>query len=154
MYLSIKIFHLFCNPCTIPNYESFTYCLPHLKIVLHTTSIIKSCIINITRRMIERGVFFLQPSALSPLGISSFRAHIEVSRPSPPLPMPLVQTLYLPSKSARVGNTTIQLISPHYLSSHSCRSSKSFPPPPSPSPLVFFSHAHLFKRPTYNWNRP
>ena len=41
-------------------------------------------------------------------------------------------------------NTTRQLISPHYLSSHPCRSFNSFPPPPPP---LFSSHSPLVQTP-------
>ena len=59
----------------------------------------------------------------------------------PPPPRSLlfkrVQTPHLKSKSTRVLDTTRQLISPHCLSSHPCRSSNSFAPLPlsfSPAP--------------------
>ena len=48
-------------------------------------------------------------------------------------PIALVQTPHLQFKCARVINTTRQLISPHYLSSHPCRCPNS-PPPLSPAP--------------------
>ena len=40
-----SMMHLSCDPHTTTNYEALTHCLPHLKIVLHTTSNIKSSII-------------------------------------------------------------------------------------------------------------
>ena len=40
LYLSIEIFYLAIN-VQQQNYEALTRCLPHLKIVLHTTSNIK-----------------------------------------------------------------------------------------------------------------
>ena len=51
----------------------------------------------------------------------------------PPPPIPLVQTPHLKSTFAIVVNTTSQLISPQYLSSHPCRSSIT-----SSYPRVFF----------------
>ena len=57
-------------------------------------------------------------------------------RPSPPPPQSLVQTPHLKSKSTRVVNTTSQLISSHYSSSHPCRSSNSSPPSAQPTPFL------------------
>ena len=54
-----------------------------------------------------------------------------------PRPIPLVQTLHLKYKSTIAVNTTIQLISSHYPSSHPCRSPNSSPPS-SPPPLLPF----------------
>ena len=51
-----------------------------------------------------------------------------MSAPPTPPPIPHVQTPHLKSKSTRVVNTTSQLISSHYPSSHPCRSSNSSPP--------------------------
>ena len=112
-----------------------TLCLLHLITGLHTTCNIKpSRKINITRRVIKRGVFLLQPSDSSPSRIYSFRAHVEMLAPPPPRPppIPLVQTPHLKSKSARVVNTTSQLVASHYPSSHPCRSSNLSPPSPPP----------------------
>ena len=67
--------------------------------------------------------------------IYSFRAHIELS---PPPPRSRLFKRPTKSKSARIVNTTSQLISSHYLSSHPCRSSNSFPPS-FPPHFFFFS---------------
>ena len=53
-----------------------TRCLLHPKAGLHTAGIIKpSSIINISKRVIQRRAFMLQPSDSSPLRVYSFRAH-------------------------------------------------------------------------------
>ena len=133
------------------NYEAITRCIPHVKIV-HLL-IHQICqIMNNTRQVIKRNVLLLQPSDLFPSRIYSFRARIEVSPPPPPPPDPSCSKAppkikFCQSSKHQLVNTTSQLISTHYLSSHPCRSSNSSPPP-------FFPCSLLFKRRTYNRNQP
>ena len=96
--------------------------------------------------MIQRDIFLLQQSDLSPLGFVVF-AHILKCLVQPPPPtIPLVQTPHLESKSARVVNTTSQLISSHYLSCHPCRVTPTHfcPPPPF---NFFFAPAQFVQTP-------
>ena len=120
------------------NYEAFNT-LFTTRTVLHTTCNIKPCtIVNITRRVIKRGVFLLQPSHSSPLEFIVSAHILKCSPPSPPPPILFVQTLHLKSKSTILVNTTSQLISSHYPSSHPCRSSNSSPPSGPPHPPFLF----------------
>ena len=71
---------------------------------IYICNIKPSTIINITRRVMKRSVYVLQPSPWSPSRVYSFRAHNEMLPPLPPLPpIPLVQRPHLKSKSTRVG---------------------------------------------------
>ena len=42
LHLSIEMFQVYCDPCTITHHEAKTRCIPHLKIVLYTTPIINN----------------------------------------------------------------------------------------------------------------
>ena len=91
---------------------------------------------------------------ICPLEFFFFREHIEVS--PPPFPDLSLSNASHKPKSARVVNTTSQLISRRHLSSQPWRSSNSFPhphPPPPHSPHLS-SPALLIERPTHTRNRP
>ena len=50
---TLALIYIYFDPCTTTNYEALTRCLPHLKMVLHTTSNIRSSrIINNTTQVI------------------------------------------------------------------------------------------------------
>ena len=70
------------DPCTIIKDEGLIRRILHLNTGLQNASrITPSRIINITRQVIQRDVFFLPTSHLSLLRIYRFRAHIEMSPP-------------------------------------------------------------------------
>ena len=94
-------------------------------------------VINTTRQLISPHCLSSHPCRSS----NSCRPPIP-PRP-PPLfpPLSLLQTSHLKSKSARVMNTTTQLIPPHYIYSYPCCSSNSPPPPPPQRPLLLH-HPH------------